>query len=111
MVANDLGHCDARLRNAIATDQRLTRGLVGCGGMHLPAAQDGKPQCGVADGARHHHAVAGLGPAAMNHLARRYAAECGDRYHQRSRRRHSVPAQQWAGELRGILAQCRRERF
>ena len=79
--------------------------------MDLAALEHGKPQRGVADRARHHHALAGLGAAAMNHLARRHAAERGDRDHQRARRRNRIAAEQRTAELRGILAERRRERL
>ena len=90
----------ARLRHAIAPDQRVARGRIGCRGVDLSALENGKPQRGVADRARHHHALAGFCAAAMNHLARRHAAERGDRDHQRARRRNGVAAQQRTAELR-----------
>ena len=97
----------ARLRHAVAADQHLARGRIGCRGMDLAALENGKPERGVADRAGHHHAVAGLCAAAMNHLACWHAPERGDRDHQRARRRNGIAAQQRAIELRGVLAKRR----
>ena len=49
----------------------------------------------------------GLRAAATDHLARRHAAERGDRDHQRPRRRNRIAAEQRAAEQAGVLAERR----
>src|SRR4051794_1301438 len=110
MLTDDFSQPHAWLRNAIASDQQRARGGV-AGSMNLAAFEHGKPQRGIADRTCHHHSFAGLCPTAVNHLAIRHATERGYRDHHWARRRNRVAAEQRTSELRGVLAERRRERL
>jgi hypothetical protein len=101
----------ARLRHAVTPREHFPgRSIAHERGCDRPALQHVEAQRGIADRPRHHHAVAGLCPAAMDHPARCHAPERGDRHHQRPRRRNRVAAEQRTAKLRGILAERVRER-
>ena len=110
VIANRLCQRVARLRHAIAFHQHCScRGVIAERGSDGAALENIETKRGVADGAGRHDAVARLRSAAMDHLARRYPPERGDRDHKRARRGNRVAAEQRAAEICCVPAQPARE--
>src|SRR5882724_13232690 len=112
MIANHLRESVARLRYAITSHQHLScRGVIGEDGCGRPTLEDIEAERGVADRPGHHHAVAGLRTAAMDHLAWGHAPERRDRDHQGTGRRNRIATEQRAAEQARVFAERVRERL